>query len=472
MVCYHVARSQLSRDTRFRCLSMAVLSLLVITAWLCVCEAELLAQTDAFTPPAILPQAQPEDLGLQIPDGDPIPGSGRRVLLKDSREKLVVGRVHVEIGDRFLVMLPNGRLVSVPKIAATVTDRPFKPVTKDEIVEELTGSSFKNFKTDSTARFLYIYNTSEAFKTATSRILETMYPTLLRYCKGMGLDVHDPEFPLVVVMFRSREEFDHYMQVPPGISAYYSGISNYVVMYEESEMTRLAPALALKTSISTIAHEGVHQILLNIGVQQRLSKWPAWISEGLPEYFAPTETGRRVRWKGLGLVHDMRMHHLIEVAKQESHGGQRWFHLDQHIKAEDLDALGYAKAWATVYWLAKFSQKKFKSYLQEVSRLQPLEEPPHPGAFFESHFGRDYAGLEEKMLAKLQKVKYVDPIENQTYFVGIFENREEKRALVALSPVTLNQWRSGIGVRGHFKIEKFLSKSAARNYVQRYLNSP
>ena len=48
----------------------------------------------------------------------------------------------------------------------------------------------------------------------------------------------------------------------------------------------------------------------NTGVQQRLSRWPAWISEGLPEFFAPTETGKRLHWKGPGKPNDMRMYEL------------------------------------------------------------------------------------------------------------------------------------------------------------------
>ena len=81
-------------------------------------------------------------------------------------------------------------------------------------------------------------------------------------------------------------------------------------------MAEIAPDLAVKQSISTIAHEGVHQVLHNIGVQQRLSRWPMWISEGLPEYFAPTQVDERIRWKGVGLVNDLRLHSLVEYLRE------------------------------------------------------------------------------------------------------------------------------------------------------------
>jgi hypothetical protein len=105
-------------------------------------------------------------------------------------------------------------------------------------------------------------------------------------------------------MFRTEEEFHNYAPVPQGVVAYYDQITNRVVMFEQSDLVERVPEIAVKEAISTVAHEGTHQILHNIGVQQRLSRWPMWISEGLAEYFAPTSVDQRVRWKGAGQVHD------------------------------------------------------------------------------------------------------------------------------------------------------------------------
>ena len=205
-------------------------------------------------------------------------------MVVDCDGKPVVGIVHVEVGNRFVVLMPNGQLISVKSSEATLTDRPFVAATKQEIADELTSGRFQGFRTRTTKRYLYVYNTSEAFATATSRIMETMYPGLFNYCRRQKIPVEDPRFPLVVVMFRTQDEFDKYREMPPGLVAYYNGLSNHVVMYEQSRLTEIAPELAFKQSISTIAHEGVHQILHNIGVQQRLSRWPLWFSEGLAEY--------------------------------------------------------------------------------------------------------------------------------------------------------------------------------------------
>jgi hypothetical protein len=262
------------------------------------------------------PQADPADFNLILPDVPPVPGGGRRALVRDAAGELVVAKVHVELADRFVVILPNGRLQSLPQSEATITERPFVAATKEQITAELTNDKFRGFRSRSTNRYLYVYNSSEPFYQATSRILETMYPKLLAYCQRQKIEADDPDVPMVVIMFKTEEEFNKYHPMPDGVVAYYSGVTNHVVMYEQSDLADLAPDLAIKQSISTIAHEGVHQVLHNIGVQQRLSRWPMWISEGLPEYFAPTQVDKRVRWKGVGLVNDLRMHNLLEFYKQ------------------------------------------------------------------------------------------------------------------------------------------------------------
>jgi hypothetical protein len=337
------------------------------------------------------------------------PGNGRRVIVRvDSEPGPIVAKVHVEVDDKLSVILPDGQIQDVLVRDATPTDRPFQAISKDELAKRLTEGEFKGFQTRQTKRFLYVYNTSETFYIGTSRILETMYPALFNYCKKLKLDVHDPDFPLVVIMFRTKDEFDAFNLIPEGVVAYYSGMKNHVVMYEHSQLSRAAPEIALKQAISTVAHEGVHQILQNIGVQQRLSRWPMWISEGLAEYFAPTELGKNIRWKGIGMVNDLRMRELeaFVVAKQASlrPGGV----IVETIRSRDLTSAGYASAWALTHFLASRRQTDFVACLQEVSKLGPLEtwDADEREARFIKHFGAKFEELEGAELIHLRGLPY------------------------------------------------------------------
>jgi hypothetical protein len=387
------------------------------------------------------PQADPSDFGLTVPDASPKPAGNRRVLVKGADDEMVVGKVLVEVGDAFVVILPDGRLASVPQHEATVTDRPFKAVAFDELGRQLTGTKFVGFKTHKTKRYLYVYNSSKQFFEATRNILETMYPSLFGYCRRKKIPVHDPDVPLVVIMFRTQDEFEKYHAMPDGVVAYYSGVSNHVVLYEQSKLLEVAPELAFKQAISTIAHEGVHQVLHNIGVQQRLSRWPIWISEGLPEYFAPTQIGTKIKWKGVGFPNDLRMKSL-ETLLKESKGSQEL--VRPIVETNQLDATGYASAWALTHYLADRRREKFVSFLVEVSKYQPLQKhtTDDDQALFAKFFGVDYAEFDSELVKHLSKLDYVDPILNQTHFVAMMQiGRGRKGYLVTTSPTAVEKWQ-------------------------------
>src|SRR5690606_25147069 len=139
---------------------------------------------------------------------------------------------------------------------------------------------------------------------------------------------------------------------------------NRVVMYEQSQLVEVAPELAMKQSIGTIAHEGIHQILHNIGVQQRMSKWPLWLAEGMAEYFAPTTVDRRLRWKGVGMPNDLRMYELSRALKGKDTGGEM---VEQIVAAPSLSSAGYAAAWSLTHYLASRQKEKFNAYLRDVA---------------------------------------------------------------------------------------------------------
>lgn len=436
-------------------------------AAICFCAVFLTFGIAAAEEP--FPQANPEDLGLVLPrNAEPKPGGDRRALVRNLAGETVVARVHVEVGDRFVMLMPNGRLLSVPQREATLTDRPFEPATKDDLLKELMDKNFTGFKSRSTKRYLYVYNTSEDFYQATSRILETMYPALFAYCKRQKIDVHDPEMPLVVLMFKTQEQFDKYREMPDGVVAYYNGVTNQVVMYEQSRLAEVAPDLAVKQSISTIAHEGVHQVLHNIGVQQRLSRWPMWISEGLPEFFAPTDTGRRVRWKGVGLVNDLRLHEIVKVAPQISAANEDGKVVEATVQAENLTSLGYAFSWALVHYLAKFQQDEFFDYLREVSQTGPLEKTESVD-LFTKHFGSEYTQLEAGLSKHLKSLPYVDPIANQTHYVVMADFGLRRAVVVTTSPSSIREFQQQAG-GAQIAIQAFPNKATAERFANVWLN--
>jgi hypothetical protein len=309
------------------------------------------------------------------------------------------------------------------------------------------------FKMKHGNRYLYICNSSDLFLDAASRILETMFRPVVSFAQSQKLEVQPPELPLVVLIFRTEAEFQRYRAMPPGVVAYYDVLTNRVAMYEESKLWHIKPELAIQQAIATIAHEGAHQILHNIGVQQRLAQWPMWLNEGLAEYLAPTTTDRQFKWKGAGQVNDLRMFELeqyIKTRTAEQADGQL---VAQTVGAARLTSTGYATAWALTHYLARNQPKPLQQFLREVSRLRPLEgcgPVVTPGVIpdnvrlFKDRFGGDLAALERRLLLHLQHQPYVDPFADWPHFAALVSlpgsRRERREANVFPAPEQAEKW--------------------------------
>lgn len=399
---------------------------------------------------------KPAAFGFDIPEGPVRAGRDRRVLVRDERGDAVVAAVHVEVGEHLIVMLPDGQLVSRRATETRATDKPFVPETKDSIARRMTAGPFKGFQTKQTRRYLYVYNTSEAFAVATSRIMETMFPGVATYAQAQRIEVRQPDVPLVVIMFATEDEFRRYEKLPAGTVAFYNVVSNRVVMFEKGRLGELRPDLGVQQAIATIAHEGAHQVLHNIGVQQRLSLWPMWLGEGLAEFFAPTSTDVRLKWKGAGQVNDMRMFELEQYLKARPADADGRL-ISDTVQAARLTSTGYATAWAVTHYLAKNHRQQFHSYVNQISRLGPLEGDlriESPGIIrgnktaFEEHFGDDYTALEQRLITHLQKQPYNDPFAASPHYVAMVAaplgGRVKRDANVFRTPQLAEKWQREI----------------------------
>jgi hypothetical protein len=369
----------------------------------------LLASAALAAPPTQDPAAL--DLHIPVARGPAIPGDGRRVQVPIDGSRPEVCNLLCEVGGRSVAIRPNGALVSVASHEAILTDRPFKSISREELAGSLTAEQFKNFKSAYTKRFVYIYNTSDKFYVGTSRILETMYPAVLAYWERLGIEVHDPDTPLLILMFRTYAEYNQFSTIPEGVVAYYSIIPNYVAMYEESPQTSLNPLFFQKEAIATVAHEGTHQILSNIGVNARRAVWPGWIREGLAEYFGSTELGANVRWKGVGTVSDSRMGELEFYVKDNSSSVAAGDTIRNTVRKLDFTSTDYAISWAMVHFLAQKRQPAFYAYLKEVSQIQPFQSlsSDQSEALFVKHFGDNYPAIEQALIKHLTTLPYTNP---------------------------------------------------------------
>jgi Protein of unknown function (DUF1570) len=407
-----------------------------------------------------------EEFDFDLEQGDYSPQAGN-VLTTDDDGRGCVAKIHLRVGKNFIVLLPDGSLVARNADKAEPTDREFVAATHDEIADNIMADQLKGFNVHKTERFVFVYNTTPEFVKVTATVLESMLTGVMELCKENGLNVVEPDIPLPVIMFHRYEQFNNYSPKPPGVAAYYEIKTNRVVLHQDSSLAEFSTELAKQELLSTIAHEGAHQILHNIGVQQRLSRWPMWIGEGIAEYMAPTKPGHRFAWKGAGKMNDLRMWELEGFLQCQFVKGFDGDTVDQTVHAGMLDSTGYASAWTITHFLAENRKEDFYRYMRYLSRMPPMQgmvpgagemenynpengPPKVPGnmVHFKKFFGEDIKAFENEMVNYMTKQKYEAPFGILPHFVGLATipaiEGEKKHACFYITEREVSQWHEAV----------------------------
>ena len=373
----------------------------------------------------------PREMGIDLPDG-PVEAWTGNVTTVDEDGRGCVARVVCRVGEHYVVMLPDGRIVGRKNDDADPTDREFEPATGEQVGKNIVQDRLRGFQVLTTKHFVFVYNTTPEFAEVTSKVMESMLKGLMDFCEKQGIQVHEPEVMLPVIMFNREQQFQSYEPMPGQVMAYYQIASNRVILHEESSLSAMSNELARQQLLSTIAHEGAHQILHNIGVQQRLSRWPLWLGEGLAEYMAPTKPGFRFAWKGAGKVNDLRMWELERALQKQFINGFDGSTVDGTVHSGVLDSTGYAAAWTLTHYLAKNRKEDFDRYIRYLSRMPPLmgmlpdapsPEPTVDGnlVHFRKFFGEDLETLENEMVKYMARQKYESPFGELPHLVALCE---------------------------------------------------
>lgn len=383
----------------------------------------------------------------------------KRVVVMDENGRRVVARVYGQEGNETAVLMPSGELRFVRgagPMQLAYTERPFQPLAPEELCENLQGQyPGQNFNCKTTKHYVILYNCSEPFAVASANLLESLYEGLLKAFGDRGLPVKEAEFPLPAIIFRKESEFRARRPIESAVQAYYEVNTNQIVFYETSENDANSPEIAAMRKPQTVAHEGTHQILQNIGVQPRLSPWPIWLVEGLAEYCAPTTTKKAAAWAGLGKVNAIHMATIKDLSdpipaafREMGVAGPKIERdpkqpLSGHlVTRSDLNASEYAYTWAMTHYLATKKASEFNEYLKRMALMRPLEKrtPEDQLKLFQETFGRDLFRLDKDVSRHLTTLKY----EELPYYAVVFEHllpdgRLRRAGLITQSPSVIRQ---------------------------------
>jgi hypothetical protein len=408
------------------------------------------------------PAAATKSLAQTDSPDKPDPSQEKRFKIRDERGQCVVARLHGQYGDKTVLVLPDGQL-GIPNMLVP-TDEPFRPAGFDELEQQLHGGAsgdYQLYQLLKTEHYLIFYQSTLAFAQDSGRLLEDLYRGLLEELRQSDFPVRESEFPLVAVIFATEKDFRAHKKVDPKVQAYYEFFTNRIFFYQRSKLDHLEPKVTSLLKPQTVAHEGAHQILSNIGVQPRLSAWPPWLIEGLAEYCAATtNTKKGIMWAGFGAINALNMATLRELAdplsiqvngadsqSPRTPSQKGLCRTEALVTKAELTPTDYAEAWALTHYLVHRRGADFFKYLKAMSQVRPLEprSPKEHLAEFVRAFGTDVPKLDKRVddyVRKLSQKKGYDPL---PYYAVVFEQSlgqgmVRRAAMVSQSPQMIEQW--------------------------------
>lgn len=377
-----------------------------------------------------------------------------RFRVRDQFNQCVVARLYGQYRDKTALILPDGQLGTL-NVVLVPTDEPFKPLDSEQLatlLHEKDGPYF-GYPLLKTDHYLIFYKSTRAFAEDSGRLLEDLYRGLIDTFRRNSIPVHESEFPLVAVIFATEADFRAHKKVDPEVRAYYEYFTNRIFFFQKSDHDAREPKVAALLKPQTVAHEGAHQILSNIGVQPRLAAWPPWLIEGLAEYCATTAITRKgIMWSGVAAINSLHMATIREledplssarkVARKDASSPSEALLLKPALSPTD-----YALAWALTHFLAQKHKTEFVSYLNAMRKIPPLEPrtPAENLAEFHKFFNDPPPRFDKKLSDYIQKVAQKRPYDPLYYYTVVFvqplgNGTIRRTATFSQSPQIIQEW--------------------------------
>ena len=324
----------------------------------------------------------------------------RVVFQRGGQEQTVEGRLLLTAQDGgVLLMAADGVLWAIPpdqQVKCSTEQKPFEPLSAEEMATRMLTDLPAGFDVYQTAHYLIFYDTSRAYAQWCGSLFERLYMAFTNYWSRRGFEIHEPEFPLVAIVFADRNAYLQYSRPEVGdavdsIIGYYSLRSNRMVMYDLTGLQSSAHGLRQADSaaqinallrqpsasrqVATIVHEATHQIAFNCGLHTRYSDCPRWFSEGIAVYFETPDLASAKGWRGIGEVNLDRLAQFRHYLRRRPAVSLETLIRDDSRFLDPKQGLNaYAEAWSLTYFLLHRHADKYIEYMRALAVKQPLVE--------------------------------------------------------------------------------------------------
>lgn len=363
----------------------------------------------------------------------PVRAAEQVVFRRDDGERTVTGRLEIKARDGgLLILAQDGVLWNITpeeKVSHTSDEAAFKPLDRDQIAKELLAELPPGFEVHHTAHYLICHNTSKAYAQWCGALFERLYLAFNNYWKRQQFNLHDPEFPLVAIVFGDEQQYFAHSENEIGPAAksiigYYNLQTNRMTMYDltgsasvrqpgdrrsnAAQINQLLNRPEAERTVATIIHEATHQIAYNTGFHTRLSAVPMWVNEGLANYFETPDLSRSKGWRTIGEVNLYRLAVFRDyVARRPPRSLESLLLDDARFRDPRQADDAYAEAWALNYYLLQKHTKAYRTYLAAMSKKPPLVEYSAEERLrdFKLAFGLDLQEFDEDFVRYMGRLK-------------------------------------------------------------------
>ena len=343
------------------------------------------------------------------------------------QERIISGKVQVTAQDGGLLVLgQDGGLWTIEPSqlsARRSLEKEYAPLAAAELGKLVQFErGIDHFQVLTTKHYVLCFNTSRDYAQWCGALFERLYTGFHNYWKQRGMTLHEPEFPLVAIIFADQKQYAIFATRDAGPDTatalgYYSISSNRMVLYDQTSSNG-KPARsqaeiqrrfsAAPYNIATVVHEATHQIAFNSGLHVRLADNPLWLTEGMAMYFETPDLQSRSGWTSMGSINPPRLKRFrANLARRPSGNIATLIQSDEQFTNAETMADAYAEAWALTYFLIRTRKEAYVAYLKKIAAKKVLtwDKPPDRLAEFRAAFGDDLQSLDREFLKYLRTAK-------------------------------------------------------------------
>ena len=303
-----------------------------------------------------------------------------RVTIKvKTSKRSYVGRIIAVDQETMVLLRRNGRMTMIPRKrieAAKSVATNFTSMSKDQMREQLQREFGSKYQVSETNHFLVVHPPGDFQVWAMP--FEKLYIRFNNYFSSRNVKLDEPEFPMVAVVLKTREEFDrflsNYHDANDNILGYYSPKSNRIISYDQTGGG--AKDQDWFFTVDTIVHEATHQTAFNTGLHTRFAMNPTWIAEGLATMFeAPGVQNSMYYSKQRDRINFGRLADLKTLYEKDQITDKV---VASMIGSNDIfeqsPSAAYALAWGLTFYLAEKRPDRYAAFLRTDSLREDFLE--------------------------------------------------------------------------------------------------